>query len=429
MADREVWNLGGPIAAPAATDRVPIATAPNAGGYSQRAEFAWRDANNIFRAFGTLGGAIAKPTEFRLDGSHANSATPTNQQLKLSLLYGSGTEAYGWALDNLGGIWQHAGNSVGGTGRHVWATGGVERMRLSEAGHLGVGVNPAVRLNVKSSSEIARFETTSAPGGGNGFISIFDSAARKGYWGYGGLSDVMYLMNDKASSLYLGVHSSIAWYIDNTRMAPFADNAYAFGGPSNRPTQLYAVTGTVNTSDEREKTWRGAPTDDELRAAKRIVAELGFYQWNDAVAEKGDDARLHFGARAQQVWAIMADEGLIDPIEEGVTPSSKYAFLCYDKWDERTEPEMEGWRASAVLGPGGEPVMVKCAEGEEPDEMRPTGEDVLTMDAGDRFGIRPDQLALFLVACIDERGRREKAAADIRIEALEAALAELKKAA
>jgi len=157
---------------------------------------------------------------------------------------------------------------------------------------------------------------------------------------------------------------------------PSADNSQPFGGAANRASTLYAATGTINTSDAREKTWRGAPTAPEMAAARRIGAELGFYQWNDAIAAKGlQDARLHFGARAQAVWAIMADEGLIDPIAPGTDASSRYAFLCWDAWAAEADGE-------------GHPVRA----------------------AGDRLGIRPDQLALFLIA-----------AQEARIAALEAA--------
>src|SRR3546814_5111475 len=126
----------------------------------------------------------------------------------------------------------------------------------------------------------------------------------------------------------------------------------------------------VCSSDlEREKTWRGAPTAAELAAAKRIVAELGFFQWNEAIAEKGAaNARYHFGVRAQQVWAIMADEGLIDPIVEGVDPDCKYAFLCWDGWAEERDDD-----------------------------------DNIVVADGDRFGIRTDQLELFLIAAPEAR--------------------------
>ena len=107
-----------------------------------------------------------------------------------------------------------------------------------------------------------------------------------------------------------------------------------------------------------------------MRAGRRIIAELGFYQWNDAIAAKSAaDARYHFGVQAQRVWEIMADESLIDPIDaEGRPGATPYAFLCWDAW----------------------------AEGDE---------------AGDRFGIRPDQLALFLIAAQEARLAALEAAA------------------
>lgn len=146
--------------------------------------------------------------------------------------------------------------------------------------------------------------------------------------------------------------------------APGADNAQAWGDASLRWSVIYAGTGTINTSDGREKTWRGEPTTAELAAARRIVGELGFFQWNDAIAQKGPDgARWHFGVRAQAVWAIMADEGLIDPIDaDGRPGATPYAFLCWDAWDVDDDGEM-----------------------------------------ADRFGIRPDQLALFLIAAQERR--------------------------
>lgn len=236
---------------------------------------------------GALTGPQGAPTRISLDTSYANSATPTNQQLKLNLVPVGATEGYGWTVDNLGRLWHYAGNSVGPTGGHIFATGNAARWQLVTAGHF----------------------------------------------------------------------------------QPVSDNVHSLGGAGNRATVVYAATGTINTSDAREKTWRGAADAAEMRAGRRIIAELGFYQWNDAIAAKSAaDARYHFGVQAQRVWEIMADESLIDPIDaEGRPGATPYAFLCWDAW----------------------------AEGDE---------------AGDRFGIRPDQLALFLIA-----------AQEARIAALEAA--------
>lgn len=237
---------------------------------------------------GASGGPLAMPTRISLDTSYANSPAPTNQQLKLNLVPISGTEAYGWTVDNLGRLWHYAGNSVGPTGGHIFATGNTARWQLVTAGHF----QPAV------------------------------------------------------------------------------DNVLSLGGAGNRTTVVYAATGTINTSDAREKAWRGAANAAELRAGRRIIAELGFYQWNDAIAAKSvDDARYHFGVRAQRVWEIMADEDLIDAIDaEGRPGATPYAFLCWDAWEAGDE-------------------------------------------AGDRFGIRPDQLTLFLIAAQEARLAALEAAA------------------
>lgn len=175
----------------------------------------------------------------------------------------------------------------------------------------------------------------------------------------------------------------------NNDVTPGADNEQKLGSAYYRWSAVYAGTGTINTSDARDKAWRGAPSAAELAAAKRIAAELGFYRWSHAIAEKGpDDARLHFGVRAQAVWAIMADEGLVDPIAEGARPDCRYAFLCHDEWDAVEAVEE-----------------VRDEEGHVVTAARPD------RPAGSRFGIRPDQLALFLIAAQEARLAALEAAA------------------
>lgn len=172
------------------------------------------------------------------------------------------------------------------------------------------------------------------------------------------------------------------YYITSAgHMVPIADNTYSLGTGANRMSVIYAGTGTINISDGTEKTEMRVFSAPELAAAKRIGGSIGIYQWLASVAEKGEAvARLHVGVIAQEVWAIMADEGLIDPIAEGMTPSSRYAFLCYDAWEA-----------------------VEAVAEERDDEGNITVEAVEPREAGNRFGIRPDQLALFLIAAQEAR--------------------------
>jgi hypothetical protein len=182
------------------------------------------------------------------------------------------------------------------------------------------------------------------------------------------LAAFMPISHGGATSVRISVSNSTqfdqSFVFENTgRFTPGADNTQALGWSSQRWSIVYAGTGTINTSDARDKQWRGDMTTAELAAAKRIAAELGFYKWLAVIEAKGEAAaRLHFGARAQEVWLIMADEGLVDPLDgDGRPGSTPYAFLCWDEW-----------------------------ESEEGEQVS-------------RFGLRLDQLALFLIAAQEQR--------------------------
>lgn len=185
----------------------------------------------------------------------------------------------------------------------------------------------------------------------------------------GGNIDMSLLAKGSTGETALSCGRSVGWgghfkiIIDTVETARFTGSELRPGGDNNRTlgtgsfrwSTVYAATGAINTSDAREKTERRGFTLAELSAAKRIAATIGVFQFVGRIRE-------HVGVVAQDVWAIMADEGLIDPIVEGETPSCAYAFLCYDEWDE-----IEG------------------------------------SPAGNRFGIRPDQLAYFLIAAQEAR--------------------------
>ncbi|WP_278983279.1 tail fiber domain-containing protein [Sphingobium yanoikuyae] len=201
---------------------------------------------------------------------------------------------------------------------------------------------------------------------------------------------------------YGGTGGANLWLaLSGTFLAPGSDNVMALGGPLNRFTAVYSATGAINTSDEREKTWRGGLTKQELSAARRIASEIGAYQWNDAVAEKGEDgARVHYGVRAQQVARILMEEGVEDQqnvdfapdifLSEATRPSFKSAFLCFDTWDNSFETKVDRTQSS-ILDADGAPIVVETPRIEQ------------VQSAGNRFGLRIDQLTMFIIAAQGQR--------------------------
>lgn len=109
---------------------------------------------------------------------------------------------------------------------------------------------------------------------------------------------------------------------------PSSDNVFSCGIASRRWSVIYAGTGTINTSDERQKRDIQPIRDDLLDAWANVnwVA----YRFNEAYERKGEDARWHFGAIAQQV------KDAIDA-KLGEDAALRLGLVCYDEWDEQPE--------------------------------------------------------------------------------------------
>lgn len=158
-----------------------------------------------------------------------------------------------------------------------------------------------------------------------------------------------------SGGIYLYVDSASRFQAYSSGFRPVADNAYSLGTASQRFSVVYAGTGTINTSDAREKTFLTIE-DAETSAALEIKANLRKFKFNDAIESKGDGARIHFGASAQQVGEILTSHGL--------TPED-YAFYCYDEWEERQDKDGN-----------------------------------VELEAGNRYGIRYDELLSFIIAAL-----------------------------
>lgn len=112
---------------------------------------------------------------------------------------------------------------------------------------------------------------------------------------------------------------------------PTADNNTDLGSASFRFQDIFAVNGTIQTSDAREKTPLQPVPESVKRAVRRIVDGVGTYQRRASVAAKGEDAaRLHVGVTAQDVAAAFAAEGE-DP--------RRWALFCADALEDEAGGE------------------------------------------------------------------------------------------
>ena len=110
--------------------------------------------------------------------------------------------------------------------------------------------------------------------------------------------------------------------IRNTTV-PAANNTFSLGDGSRRWTEVFAINGVINTSDANEKQQVRSINDQERAVAQKLKGKMVAFKWNHAVEAKGDDARIHFGVLAQEVFAAFESEGL---------DASRYGIFCKDAW-------------------------------------------------------------------------------------------------
>ena len=193
---------------------------------------------------------------------------------------------------------------------------------------------------------------------------------------------------DTVLELIAGPTRDVVMYSGTTELGRFgqagirpgSDNALSSGTASFRYSVVYAGTGAINTSDETTKQQIGHIPDTWLDAWGDV--EWVRFKFNDAVADKGDDARWHVGLIAQRVRDVFANHD-IDAFQIGL--------LCWDEWDEVTEPIKEEVDEIGLDGiPTGEKIKVE------------TGEHRVVLAAGSRFSLRYEE-ALAMEAAYQRR--------------------------
>ena len=247
----------------------------------------------------------------------------------------SGIE-FGPAYSGTANLVQHysrSGNvyvdAVNVAAQHRFFIGGTERMRINSSGNLLVGKtsadistvgheingNGGYASHTRSGNTCLYLNRTAS----DGDIAVF----RKDGSTVGSIGNI-------GTHIYIGGTSASGLFFGGSRIQPIsngslADNLIDMGHPSYRFDDIYATNGTIQTSDRNEKQDIAELSDAEQRVAVAAKGLLRKFRWKDAVAEKGDNARIHFGIIAQDLQAAFAAEGL---------DAGDYAMFISSTWWE-----------------------------------------------------------------------------------------------
>ena len=111
---------------------------------------------------------------------------------------------------------------------------------------------------------------------------------------------------------------------------PSVDNSVNLGAGNVRWKQIYSASSTISSSDARVKE-NGRPLNEsEIAVALKLKSLIKMYKFSDAVKKKGESARWHVGAYAQEIEAAFTEEGL---------NGFDYGILCYDEWEQELDNE------------------------------------------------------------------------------------------
>ena len=166
-------------------------------------------------------------------------------------------------------------------------------------------------------------------------------------------------------------------------LAPTPDNTTSLGTSGFRWTTVFATTGTINTSDIREKTIYEIE-QAEIECALNLKSLIKKYKWNDAIEKKGEEnARYHFGVMAQEVAEVFRNYNL-DP--------HKYGIFCYDEWFETEDGEIV---TKDMLNEDGTYTRRKL-DGNTEEIV----EETLNVIKRDRYGVRYEELLSFIIMAL-----------------------------
>lgn len=338
-----------------ATNALPKSGGAMTGAITTNSTFDGRDVaadgvlatNALPKAGGTVTGDVTFNTQIGLGAApHATAPlniTTTNQHIRLN----NGSELGAIALLSSGELelWGHGDNeSIN------FRTGsGSGNIAMNIVGtKVGIGTEaPARQLSISSTdttSNISLHNSTSGVTSTDGFLMQINGTTT-------------YLWNYEAGDMVFATNNSVPMRLTSAgilekngnsasaRIIPQSDNAGYLGEGSHRWQAVYAVAGTIQTSDQRQKTdIQNSSLGLDFIKALRPVS----YKWisggkdityaEDDLVQKSPIAtdvsgvRNHYGLLAQEVKTVLGDTDFGGWVLEDTDDADSAQSLRYDQF-------------------------------------------------------------------------------------------------
>lgn len=183
-------------------------------------------------------------------------------------------------------------------------------------------IQDGIRINSTSGAAKLKLNSDLTTGGGTSitFDTPSHAASNNGKYSIfiGGVSGLFNIKNERASKTVIFDENGDWYALANTQ---------DLGKTGNRWDDVWSA-GTFNGSDRNIKEDIEDLDEAEKRVAVKCKSLIKKYRLRDAVANKGDDARIHVGIIAQDLQSAFESEGL-DPF--------RYSMIGKDTWWETTD--------------------------------------------------------------------------------------------